>query len=227
MTRVFADHGHRVFALVRKPDAQPIREVIRSYPEQIIAIKVDVRDAESVAIAAQQVAPHAPDGIDIVVNNAGILLSREVMEPRKFAIEELHRTIDTNTVGPLRVVQAFLDLLEKRVASIAAHENAWRPRVVNVSSVMGSVASVSERRNYSYSVSKAALNMLTRIIAFDLKELGIDAFLVHPGWVRTEMGGPAAHFSEEESANGLYRQILGWTSGDAEFIDFRGSALTW
>lgn len=227
LVRLFAKRGERICALLRNPEAEGLAAVIDRYPDRITAIRADVTDPESLTAAAARTAKLAPDGIDVLINNAGVLLSRDTPDPREFDIGELEKTINVNTIGPLRVIQAFLDQLERRVESVAPSPGSWRPRVVNTSSIMGSIAGVGGRRDYSYSVSKAALNMLGRILSFDLAELGIDSFLVHPGWVRTSMGGTSAQYSEEESAEGIARRVDEWRTGDSPFIDFQGKTLPW
>lgn len=227
LTRRFAKRGDHVYALLRDPRAELLTAAIRENPDRITAIGADVTDPASLASAAQNVAELAPQGIDVLINNAGILLTRETPDPRQFDINQLEETIRVNTIGPLRVVQAFLDVLERRTQTIEAPGNDRHPLVVNTSSIMGSISGVGGRRDYSYSVSKAALNMLGRILSFDLAELGIDSFLIHPGWVRTDMGGANAQYDQEESAEGIIRQIEEWRPGDAPFLDFQGNPLAW
>jgi len=231
LARRFAERGERVFALLRNPAAERLGALVRAHPELVVPVTAEVTDPASLSAAAARVAEHAPEGIDVLINNAGVLLSRDTPDPREYPVADLEEALRVNTIGPLRVLQAFLDLLEKRAqttADAAAEQpNGWRPRVVHVSSIMGSIAGVTGRREYSYSVSKAALNMLGRILSFDLAELGIDSFLIHPGWVRTSMGGPNAQYDEAESAAGIYDRINEWRAGDAPFLDFRGESLQW
>ncbi len=224
LTRTLAGRGKRVFALARDPSSPALDALAREYPDTISPIRADVTDEQSLSQAAAVIGETAQEGIDVLVNNAGVLLSREAPDPRHFPIAELERTLQVNTVAPLRVVQAFLGQLERRVGESS---NGWRPRVVHISSIMGSLSGATGRRNYSYSVSKAALNMLGKLLSYDLDLLGIDSFLLHPGWVRTDMGGSSAHFSVEESAAGIADRIDKWRRGDASFLDFLGKPLEW
>ncbi|TVR71552.1 MAG: SDR family oxidoreductase [Spirochaetaceae bacterium] len=213
-------HNHSVAALSRRPrDSGGLDELLRDYPERVIPLAVDVTDPDSLSAAADTIADRFPRGVDILVNNAGAMISREIPEAGEFRTTELETLFRVNTVAPLMVTQALLPLLRKSPAP--------QRLVMNVTSVMGSIARVAERRNYSYSVSKAALNMLTRLMHQDLRDEGINVFAIHPGWVRTEMGGEKAHFSPEESAAGLYARMLSWRPGDAELLDFRGEVLPW
>ena len=100
-------------------------------------------------------------------------------------------------------------------------------RLVHITSIMGSLALVSQERNYAYSMSKASLNMFCRLLHQELAPQGVGVWAMHPGWVRTAMGGEQAHFSPEESAAGLFAQITTWRFGDPELLDFQGRALPW
>jgi len=100
---------------------------------------------------------------------------------------------------------------------------ARRPRVVNISSLAGSISAKEDHRHYAYSVSKAALNMLTRGMAAELRGRGITVVAVTPGWVQTEMGGPRAPLTVQESARSLAGTIGRLTEKDAgQFLDRDG-----
>ena len=118
-----------------------------------------------------------------------------------------------NLTHVARVTRVFLPLLTR-----AAH-----PRVVNMSSLAGSVAAKEDSRHYCYSASKAALNMLTRAMAAELRPRGVTVVAVTPGWVKTEIGGPRAPLSVEESAASLAATIDRLTHHDAgQFLDRDG-----
>jgi NAD(P)-dependent dehydrogenase (short-subunit alcohol dehydrogenase family) len=112
-----------------------------------------------------------------------------------------------------RVTRVFLPLLTR-----SSH-----PRVVNISSLAGSIATKEDSRHYCYSASKAALNMLTRAMAAELRPRGVTVVAVTPGWVKTEMGGPRAPLTVEESAASLAATIDRLTHHDAgHFLDRDG-----
>jgi NAD(P)-dependent dehydrogenase (short-subunit alcohol dehydrogenase family) len=128
--------------------------------------------------------------LDILVNNAAVHIdnhSRLVeVEP-----QVLYPTMETNAWGPLWLVQAMLPLLERSEAG----------RIVNVSSGAGQLAGLMGHRTPTYSLSKAMLNLLTRMLADELQGSGILVNAMCPGWVRTEMGGPGAPRSVEQGAD--------------------------
>jgi NAD(P)-dependent dehydrogenase (short-subunit alcohol dehydrogenase family) len=123
-----------------------------------------------------------------------------------------------NTVGPVLVAQGFKDLL--------AHGRD--PRVINVSSDAGSITRRDKGCNYTYPASKAALNMMTRCLAGDLGQHGILVASVHPGFLRTDMGGTRAKMDVEETIPSLVRVIDGLTmESTGGFLNWDGSTVPW
>jgi NAD(P)-dependent dehydrogenase (short-subunit alcohol dehydrogenase family) len=155
---------------------------------QAEALAIDVTSVESVAAAAKAVeAKHGK--LDVLVNNAGIALDFGV-SPAEITEETLRATFETNVYGPFRVTRAFLPLLRK----------AGNARVVNLSSILGSIGLASDPahpeystfKGMAYQTSKAALNMMSVAMGNELKAEGIKVNAAHPGWVKTEMGGEGA-----------------------------------
>ena len=127
------------------------------------------------------------------------------------------RTLATNTLGPVRLAQAF-------APNLAAGEGK---RLVAITSQLGSIAE-SSGGLYAYRSSKAALNMAFRSVAMELKPQGIVAMVMHPGWVQTDMGGKAAPVTPEQSIAGMRRVIASLTPADAgTFRAFDGKVLPW
>jgi NAD(P)-dependent dehydrogenase (short-subunit alcohol dehydrogenase family) len=127
--------------------------------------------------------------IDILVNNAGIFLSDDRNTgPSQMDPLILEKTFDTNVLGPIRMCDAFLPHM------------ADGGRIINVSSTMGQFAGEPQSRGPAYSMSKAALNMYTQMLAVDVRDRGIMVDAFHPGWVKTDMGGPRATVEPEEAA---------------------------
>jgi NAD(P)-dependent dehydrogenase (short-subunit alcohol dehydrogenase family) len=151
--------------------------------------QLDVSSDESVRECARRL---EKDGVavDVLVNNAGILRSGGILQIDDELIRE---TLEVNLLGPLRTARTFMpSMMERRYG-----------RVVNVSSGAGSI---SEAGAYTpaYSISKAALNMLTRQLAFAAEDHGdVKVNAMCPGWVRTDMGGGAAPRSTEEAVDTL------------------------
>ncbi|MEY3015229.1 MAG: hypothetical protein RIT45_3964 [Pseudomonadota bacterium] len=124
--------------------------------------------------------------------------------------------VRVNAVGPLLVTQALVPLLV----------NAAAPRVLHVSSWLGSIARKRSGGNYGYAASKATLNMLGRTLAFDLLEREIMSVLMNPGWVQTDMGGTRADLTADASVAGMLAVVAGLGPADAgRFRQWDGSEL--
>ncbi|XP_056622609.1 C-factor [Triplophysa dalaica] len=138
----------------------------------------------------------------------------------------------TNSVAPLMLTKAMLPLL-KRAAAKETGMGIHRAAVINMSSLLGSVQlNCGEQANsfkwYPYRASKSALNMITRCLAVDFEEHGILCVALHPGWVRTDMGGPDAPLSTEESIASVLNVIGGLSERDhGSFLHYNGEELPW
>lgn len=155
------------------------------------ALPLDVADVRSIEAAVGEVAERY-GRLDVLINNAGINYDTWETAENADIDDTVVETIRTNLLGPWRVCQAFLPLLQKSRAS----------RVVNVSSESGSLAHMGAGPP-AYQVTKAALNALTRTLAGELRHAHILVNAVCPGWVATEMGGAGAPRSLEEGAAGI------------------------
>jgi NAD(P)-dependent dehydrogenase (short-subunit alcohol dehydrogenase family) len=208
--------GDRVFAGCRQPaQATDLQALASDYPSQLTILTLDVTEQPSLEYAREIVRQQA-QGLDLLFNNAAIHLGDETIT--NVTAEALLRTFHVNAVGPVLVAQCYLDLLRAGDA----------PRLVNISSEAGSISRMTSHRGYAYYASKAALNMFTRALAFDANLAGVIVVSVHPGWVRTDMGGPNAHLSPEESARGILKVCDGLSSEDnARFYTFAGEEYPW
>ncbi len=240
LAREFLLHDWKVCAVARDPGVATLEELNREYPNALMRYHADVLHQETLDTASRAVARDNPHGIDILVNNAGVLPTRKHIAVESYDPDEMSETFDVNTAGVMRSCHSFAPILgrpqvapDTEAVPSDRDEDTVRTgtvpsaRIVNITSIMGSLAEVDSPRNYAYSVSKAALNMLTRILHHEFLPRGIGVLALHPGWVRTDMGGPEAHFSVEESAAGLYAQMTTWRFGDPELLDFRGRPLRW
>ncbi len=150
-----------------------------------VPLVLDVTRAED-AEAAVRFVRERFGRLDALINNAGVLLD-EGVRGLEVPVEVVARTFEVNVYGALRLAQAFAPMM------VAQRYG----RIVNVSSIMGSLTHAGPGY-LAYRSSKAALNMVTRVLAAELKGTGVLVNAVHPGWVRTRMGGPAAPLSPEE-----------------------------
>ncbi len=203
-----SERGHSVIGTSRRPldddDAVP---GIRRLP-------LDVTDRRSLEAAADAL---ADEPLDILVNNAGIFGPRGAGLGR---IDDAawHEVVATNVIGAYRVSEAFLPHLRR---------GAGR-KLVTISSRMGSIGANTSGGEYIYRSSKAAVNAVMRSLAIDLEAENITVAVLHPGWVRTAMGGQSASLDVATSAAGLADVILGLTPAQSGgFFSYDGTALVW
>jgi NAD(P)-dependent dehydrogenase (short-subunit alcohol dehydrogenase family) len=176
--QLVADHGYVVYAGARDPD--DVEEA-----EGIVPIELDVTDEDQIFAAQEQIGSDVGH-LDALVNNAGVY--GDPVGAADYDIDRAHEVLEVNTFGPWRLIEAFLPLLRRSDA----------PRIVNVSSGAGQLSDMNGGRG-AYRVSKAALNALTKTLAWDERDIKINVMC--PGWVRTDMGGSAAPRSVEEGAD--------------------------
>src|SRR6516225_1735731 len=154
---------------------------------------MDVTSSESVNRAAAEIKDEA---IDVLINSAGIIGAPN-QTVGKVDYDSWAKVLNVNTMGPLRVIEAFTE-------HVARSE---RRLVVTITSGMGSLADNTSGGSIAYRSSKAAVNMVMRSAAIDLAPRGITCVLLNPGWVRTDMGGPKAPLSPQESVSAMRRRI--------------------
>ena len=209
--RQYAEAGWTVFAGARAPDA--LIE-LASIDGEVIPVGLDVTDPASVAILSERLRGIA---IDLLINNAGVYGPRG---PRLGAIPygDWQDVIDTNVFGPMRVTEAFLDHLRA----------GDRKAIATVTSKMGSMADNGSGGSYIYRSSKAAVNAVFRSLAIDLGAEGFFVVLLHPGWVRTDMGGPGALIDTNESVTGMRRVIDGGDpAANGRWFNYDGREIPW
>lgn len=192
-TRQWLDRGATVYSTARQPGkADELQELQNQHTDKLHIHKVDVASDESVERLAKQLQDVS---IDVLIQNAGI--SGRAGISNLDGDDVLH-TINVNSVGALRVVQAFLPNLK---------ESSGRAKIVLTTSLMGSIDDNRSGGSYAYRMSKAALNMAGKSMAVDLADDGIDVLIVHPGWVQTDMGGSAARITVDDSINGMMKLV--------------------
>jgi len=153
-----------------------------------------------------------------LINNAGVGGSVDRCHLGKIDYADFLETVRLNGIAPLMVTEALLDnmMLGKRKA------------IVFISSRAGSIGNTSRGGRYNYRVSKATLNMVVRLLSFDLAARGIVTCAVHPGWVRTDMGGDGAPIDAVRSVTGLRDLIARLEHHDnGHFINYDGRELPW
>jgi NAD(P)-dependent dehydrogenase (short-subunit alcohol dehydrogenase family) len=197
VARQLTGKGFHVFVGARKRDAgRKAANEIAKAGGRATFLEIDVADNASVSAAAHEFSECA-DHLDVLVNNAGIIVDgdNEILE---VSDDLFRKTLETNTLGPLRVTRAFAPLLAKSKA----------PRVINVSSGGGQLTGGADGWSPAYCISKTALNGVTSQLATALPKVAVNS--VCPGWVRTDMGGQSATRSVEEGADTIV-----WLASDA------------
>jgi NAD(P)-dependent dehydrogenase (short-subunit alcohol dehydrogenase family) len=209
--------GDRVFALARRPEAsKDLAALARDHGERLTLVAGDVTDDAAVEAARAKVAS-VTGAIDLLINNAGTYGTRGG-SLENLDLAEVRSVYEVNAVGPLRVTKALLPLLRKGRSA----------KVISISSQMGSIENNQGGGSWAYRMSKAALNMANRNLAHDLRGDGIACIVLHPGWVRTDMGGPGAPLSAEEAVRSMIRTIDGITlDRTGAFLDRDGKPLPW
>jgi NAD(P)-dependent dehydrogenase (short-subunit alcohol dehydrogenase family) len=213
LARQLALEGERVTASVRSENGRAaLQEALAPLGDKGQILIFDTRDESQIRAAAAEVA----EPIDALVANAGAY-GPERQSSLDMDFEGVLDLINVNTLGPLRVAQAFLPLLRQ----------GERPRIALMSSVLGSMA-LEGTFNVGYRVSKAGLNKIAQCLADDLKPEGIAVVAIHPGWVRTDMGGPNAPLDVEESALGIIHVVERLSlAGTRRYLDYKGSEIDW
>jgi NAD(P)-dependent dehydrogenase (short-subunit alcohol dehydrogenase family) len=213
MVRQILARGDRVTASVRSEEksARLVAENA-AFGERFSTLVFDVRDEAAIGAAAASVS--AP--IDVLVANAGAYgPQRQSTLDMDFA--GALDLFSVNALGPLRTAQAFLPHVRR----------AKIPRIILVSSVLGSMA-LEGSFNIAYRAAKAALNKIAQGLAADLKGEGVAVIAMHPGWLRTDMGGPCADLSVEEGVTGVVATIDALTiEKTGRFLDYRNKELAW
>ncbi len=212
LTRQYAAEGARVFACVRDRSAAP---GLAGVEGDVQLLQMDTGDPESIAGALAEVGDQP---LDVVINNAGAVggnPARQTIDDVDLA--EWHRTLDVNTIGPLLVARGLK-------SNLAASGDG---RLMNVTSQLAA-STWPLGGMLVYSSTKAALSKVAQILALDWKDEPITVALMHPGWVRTDMGGPNAEISAEESASGIRAVIAGLTKADSgKFFKWNGDIHPW
>ena len=206
-------HGCKVAAGYRDENRSRQLLVEAEKHGNILPVKVDVTVEDDLQHLYQRI-NNRFGHLDILVNSAGVKIN-ESAQFNELDWQDVARSLKVNVGGPLMTSQALYPLLKK----------GREKKIINVSSRMGSIQ-LTDGGMTSYRVSKAALNMLTRNQAIEYKKDGIAVVIVHPGWVRTDMGGPAAPMTVAESAGKIFKIIeMISLSNTGEFISVTGDKI--
>lgn len=209
--RQYADDGWQVIASC--PDPQQA-QALKRLKGSVELCALDVRNAPAIDALAASLGSRS---IDLLLLNAGLHLQKDC------TLETLDgplwlEEMQVNVVAPIMVARRFAPLVARSV----------HKRIVAMSSSLGSIAMVRNGGNQAYRSGKAALNAALRILSFDLAGEGITVAAIAPGLTRTDMGGPAALYSPEDSVANVRRTVAGLTPADSgKFLNRDGTPLPW
>lgn len=208
-----------VFATCRTPEtASDLQAVVNAHPDRVSLIPLDISDMGSIEVCMNAVS-QITDTLDILVNNGAVYPRTD--GTRHFGaldMDGLTEVMQVNAVAPLIVTQAIAPMLKK----------SKNPRVVMVSSEMGSMQWTSSGGSYGYRMSKAAMNMTARTLAMDENLPDVIVITTHPGNVQTVMSGLTVGMMPPESAQGLFKVISGLTADDnGKFFKWNGEEHIW
>ena len=215
LTKQYADEGNTVIACARDLNAASQLDELASGLENIKIEELDIAEASSIESASGRIGKESIDSIIIVAGYVGGMPENQTID--NIDIDEWHRTLNINTIGPLLVAKAFKENLSNSgngnfmILSSQLAASTWP---------MGGM--------YVYSTTKAAVSKVGQILALDWAQEPIIVSVMHPGWVQTDMGGPAAEITAEESASGIRKVISGLKKEDSgNFYKWNGEIHPW
>ncbi len=198
--------------------AGDLKQLAAQYGDRAQVIALDISDNKSISAAVEAIGAQV-DGLDVLINNAGINPGTE--KEKIFGTldaDAMLNVLNVNAIGPVMVTQAFADLLRQGTAA----------RVVNVSSGAGSMTRQSNGCAYAYNASKAALNMYTRCLAGSFRQDGVTVIALDPGWIKTDMGGPNATLELGDSVPRIMALVDGLSiDASGRFYHYDGEQVPW
>ena len=213
--RQYAQAGWQVIACCRHPEqATELNNLAEQY--QTIKLEcLDVADFEQIDKLAQKLTDQA---IDVLLNNAGLYGDTSQSGFGQLNYQVWSDTLRVNTLAPIKMAEAFLPHLQASQQKL----------LVTVSSLMGSIADNTSGGSIVYRSSKAAVNAAMKSLAIDLRQQEIGVLILHPGWVKTDMGGPNAMIEAQESISGMRAVIADFSLEQSGcFLKYNGQAMAW
>ena len=215
LTRQYLKKSSRVIATSRTPDSSAsLSELKQADPDSLQILPLEVTDDQSVQTLVESLRGTT---IDVLINNAGVSGGKQ-QDILSMDYSRWAHTLAVNAIAPFRVTVALLDNLRR----------SRKPRIITLSSQLGSMLRATTSGYYAYRSSKAAVNKVMQGLAVDLRSENMIVCPVHPGWVQTEMGGANADLSPQESALGLIRLIDRLELSDSgRFLKWNGEEHPW
>ena len=215
LTKQYSNEGNQVIACARDTDNSSLLDEVASASDNIKIEQLDIADPVSIESASSRIGEVAIDSVIIVAGWVGGMPDNQTID--NIDIDEWHNTLNINTIGPLLVAKAFKSNM---AASGKGNFMILSSQLAASTWPMGGM--------YIYSTTKAAVSKVGQILALDWAEDPIIVSVMHPGWVQTDMGGPTAEITAEESASGIRNVISGLTKEDSgNFYKWNGDIHPW
>ncbi|XP_046555240.1 C-factor-like isoform X3 [Haliotis rubra] len=222
-----AEPPSHVFAACRQPDQATELTRLAGENGRVRVVKLDVREDEEIAAAVVEVEKVVgAGGLNLLLNNAGVNQQEQGLE--SLTREKMNYHFDCNVTAPLLVSKAFLPLLRR--AANKTDFSCSRAAIINVSTVLSLINYVNKMNDfrYPYDSSKCALNMVTDILAREVSPDGVLVAGLHPGWVKTDMGGPNAMLDIEESISKCMNTIAAMNKDSSGLLySYAGTVFHW
>ncbi len=212
LTRLYAQSGWYVHATYRQSsDTKALNQLTEQF-SNLQLHQLDITDYPQVTHIADTL-----DSLDLLISNAGYY------GPRGYGfgntdVNEWRRVFEVNSIAPLKLVEALFPALQRGTMK----------KIACISSKVGSMTENTSGGGYIYRSSKAALNSVVKSLSNDLSPLNYTVLALHPGWVKTQMGGPNALIDTQTSASGLVKVIENATTQQSgHFFNYDGTPLPW
>ncbi|WP_455208901.1 SDR family oxidoreductase [Kaarinaea lacus] len=214
--RQYSKTGWRVYATCRFPEQADELQALASQSDNMTIHRLDVTRDDQLSAVVKDL---AGESIDILVNNAGVYHEQWGKDPLgNINYEDWQHTFAVNTLGPMRVSEAFIENIvgsKKRL-------------IVAITSHMGSIADIASGNDYAYRSSKAALNAAMKGLSYETATRNVGVLILHPGWVRTRMGGESAPLTTQQSVEGMRKLVENFNlSESGSFFRYDGSPIPW
>lgn len=214
-TRQYAQAGWRVIACCRRPEQALKLQQIASHCADVTIQQLDVRDFDAIDALSADLDSSV---IDLLINNAGVYGDSQGHGFGSLDFTAWTETLAINLQAPVKMAEAFKTQIKR----------SDKKMLIAISSQMGSIADNGSGGSLLYRSSKAGLNAAMKSLAIDLQAHGIGVIIFHPGWVRTDMGGPHGLIDVEQSISGMRQQIERFNIKDSgNFIKYDGITLPW
>jgi NAD(P)-dependent dehydrogenase (short-subunit alcohol dehydrogenase family) len=213
--RQYAEQGWHVIACARNPDDAFDLNSLASHHSNIQLETLDVSEFEQIDALSRKLAGLA---IDVLINNAGIYTDNKNNGFGHFDYQAWTQSLLINAQAPVKMTEVFLPQIKKSDKKL----------VVAISSLMGSMADNNSGGSVFYRSSKAALNAAMKCLAIELKDQSVGVLIFHPGWVKTDMGGPDALINADQSVSGMRSLIENFSLDQSgSFVKYDGTSMPW